>query len=195
MQPRRRFAAGRYRSQPALAADNHLLDEILSVLELACADFNARNLEGKTPLHLAAEQRDLRSMRKLINSGARWDTRDSNGDTALHIVLRASLTRSDSITLVDDLATRGLDGCTQDPILVSKSETQSAKVNRRPTNNNKIETLYRAIVADDKTQVRRLIKTNESHKSLVPYESAPMLEVLLLHRPEAAFEAALVDPA
>jgi ankyrin repeat protein len=81
MQPRRRFAAGRYRSQPAFAADNHLLDEILSVLELACADFNARNLEGKTPLRLAAERRDLRSMRKLINSGARWDTRDSNGDT------------------------------------------------------------------------------------------------------------------
>jgi hypothetical protein len=67
--------------------------------------------------------------------------------------------------------------------------------------------LYRAILADDKTQVRRLIERRQNHsrpQRRLPYPfflgphagniSSPLLEVLLSHGADVTFEVALFIP-
>jgi ankyrin repeat protein len=122
MQSRDCFETEEERSECESDAERCIFHEVLSVLQLAGADFNAHNLEGKTPLHSAAEQRDSGPLRDLIEFGARWNVRDSSGDTALHIAMRASLSDTDSISLVDHPCARDFGHDTHRPNSVNRDE-------------------------------------------------------------------------
>lgn len=65
-----------------------ILQGLLAVKDKANHDVNIRGPQGRTPLHYAAEVKDIDAMRELVLAGADLDAADSTGNTALQMSAR-----------------------------------------------------------------------------------------------------------
>lgn len=77
-------------------------DRLIQFLLQRGANFNARNADDKTPLHLAAEANNANAVALLLRAGADSESQDARGNTALHCAAEEG---DDSVITV--LALRG----------------------------------------------------------------------------------------
>ena len=65
-----------------------ILQGLLAVKDMSNLDVNIRGPQGRTPLHYAAEAKDIDAMRELVLAGADLNAADSTGNTALQMSAR-----------------------------------------------------------------------------------------------------------
>ena len=102
------------------------------------ADPNAADLHGETPLMIASWQSDLACVKILVEGGATVNLKSLNGDTALHKACHVS--GRDNTDIIRYLIESGADVDAQNLI------------NNTP--------LFLAVVADNNSTIRTLIKAN-----------------------------------
>jgi ankyrin repeat protein len=86
------------------AAPNHWLNATIrqvSRLMAMGADKNAKNANGETPLHIAADHGHVETVTALVMHGADKEATDANGDTPLHYA--ASNGHEETVETLQDL--------------------------------------------------------------------------------------------
>jgi len=76
-----------------LASKSLVETQIIEFLMARGADTEARNMDGKTPIHFAAEAGSKAAIEILIEQGADLNAQDSSGCTALHYVTDEEIAR------------------------------------------------------------------------------------------------------
>ena len=66
-------------------AANGSLGKVMELIEHEIVDVNSVDYDGRTALHLAVEEKQMRVIKYLLRKGARADTKDRNGATALDL--------------------------------------------------------------------------------------------------------------
>lgn len=156
----------------------HSHQDLLTLFLRLDANLEAATMTGSTPLMIAAQQGDLRTVKRLLDAGASVRASDVNGQTtANHYaplsgnadLVRTVVEAGGKMAVPDKLGMDGLfravDSGNEEILKLALEETRDAN----PKNELKLTPLLAAVRAEDATAIRLLVR-HGANPSLLPLD-------------------------